>query len=182
MSIPTPDEINAMTDLELKAEENRLRRAAERQNLKLEKARVRDPRAIDFGTYRLVSTETNTVVAYGTGDYGLGLDDVARQLFDDMTVRIYDGDDHAVVEWLDNHNPDRDPWIEYHRRNTTGARFKGKLIDDGWVLHYDEDGSIDSWVLGEWDSSESAVKAARDFLRRWVADDEAVSSVEGDQR
>jgi hypothetical protein len=58
-------------------------RAAERQRLALEKSRARDPRALDFGTYRLVDPHNNMVVAYaGPGDYGLGLDDVARRLFE----------------------------------------------------------------------------------------------------
>lgn len=64
-----------------KVRENRLRRAAERQRIKLEKARMRDPRGIDFGTYRLVDPYTNTVTrADGPGDYGLTLDDVEREL------------------------------------------------------------------------------------------------------
>jgi hypothetical protein len=37
-----------------KAHEDRLRRAAERQGLKLEKTRRRNPRAVDFGRFRLI--------------------------------------------------------------------------------------------------------------------------------
>jgi hypothetical protein len=37
-----------------KVRENRLRRWAEDQGYKLEKSRRRDPRAKDYGTYRLV--------------------------------------------------------------------------------------------------------------------------------
>ncbi len=37
-----------------KVRENRLRRWAEDQGCKLEKSRRRDPRAKDYGTYRLV--------------------------------------------------------------------------------------------------------------------------------
>jgi hypothetical protein len=80
--IPTADEINAMSDQELKIYENRLRRAAERQGLQLEKARRRDRLAYDYGTYQLVDANTNTLVAWGLASgYGLGLDDVARCLF-----------------------------------------------------------------------------------------------------
>jgi hypothetical protein len=39
---------------EEKVRENRLRRMAERQGYKLEKSRRRDPRATDYGLYRLV--------------------------------------------------------------------------------------------------------------------------------
>jgi hypothetical protein len=80
--VPTPDELNAMTPGQYKGVENRLRAAAERQGLRLEKSRSRDPRAIGWGTYQLVDLYHNTPVAYGLQDgYGLGLDDVARALF-----------------------------------------------------------------------------------------------------
>jgi hypothetical protein len=70
-----------MTDSECRAWENRLRRAANRQGLRLEKSRARDPRALTYGTYQLVDPYVNCIVAYATGDgYGLGLDDIAREL------------------------------------------------------------------------------------------------------
>jgi hypothetical protein len=49
-----------------KVRENRLRRMAERQGLRLVKSRRRDPRAIDYGTYMLVNAEINGVVAITT--------------------------------------------------------------------------------------------------------------------
>jgi hypothetical protein len=59
--------------------ENRLRRMAERQGMRLEKSRRRDPRALEFGTYQLVDIRMNAIVhhnsATGVG-YGLDLDDV----------------------------------------------------------------------------------------------------------
>lgn len=68
-----------------KVRENRLRRMAQRQGLRLEKSRRRDPRAYDFGTYCLVegpprsrgNWRSRTLVAgdQNTG-YGLTLDDV----------------------------------------------------------------------------------------------------------
>lgn len=64
-----------------KTRENRLRRMAERQGLKLERSRRRDPRASDYGTYRLVNPETNTIEAYGGYcDYGMTLDEIERSL------------------------------------------------------------------------------------------------------
>ncbi len=71
-----------MTNTPHKVRENRLRRAARRQGLRLERSRRRDPRAIGHATYRLVDTAGNTIVAGGfTGDgYGMDLDDVARAL------------------------------------------------------------------------------------------------------
>jgi hypothetical protein len=54
---------------------------AERQGLRLEKSRRRDPRATDYGTYRLVDAATGVVEAYGDSSlYGLSMDDVEREL------------------------------------------------------------------------------------------------------
>ena len=76
----------AMTDQEYKVRENRLRRAARRQGLQLEKSRRRDTRAIDWGTYHLVDPYNNTLVAYGLqSGYGMTLDEVAEQLFGDQS-------------------------------------------------------------------------------------------------
>jgi hypothetical protein len=44
---------------EEKIRENRLRRAARRQGLKLTKSRRRDPRALDYGRYWLTDIYTN---------------------------------------------------------------------------------------------------------------------------
>jgi hypothetical protein len=52
-----------------KVRENRLRRAAHRQRLRLVKSRRRDPRAYDFGGYMLVDQDTGAVAA-GT-EHGL---------------------------------------------------------------------------------------------------------------
>ena len=66
-----------------KVRENRLRRMADRQGLRLEKSRRRDPSALDFGTYGIVDARTNAVVAHGGNvfnGYGLSLDDVEEYL------------------------------------------------------------------------------------------------------
>jgi hypothetical protein len=64
-----------------KVRENRLRRGAERQGLRLVKSRRRDPRAVGYGTYMLVDAHTAAMVAKGLPDgYGLSLDDIERQL------------------------------------------------------------------------------------------------------
>jgi len=68
---------------EEKIRENRLRRMAERQGLKLEKSRQRDPRGYLYGTYQLVDPNYNTIVlsdrAYGRG-YGMSLDEIEEYL------------------------------------------------------------------------------------------------------
>jgi hypothetical protein len=56
-----------------KARENRLRRMAERQGLKLQKSRRRDQRAIDYGVYKLLT-------ATGGSLAGPSLDAVERYL------------------------------------------------------------------------------------------------------
>jgi hypothetical protein len=69
------------TDQEVKVQENRLRRAAERQGLRLVKSRRRDPRAFDYGKYMLVDVQTNGVV-FGVvaGHIGADLDEVEAYL------------------------------------------------------------------------------------------------------
>jgi hypothetical protein len=81
----TPEEQRAMdedaTAIDEKIRENRLRRMANRQGLRLEKSRRRDPRAPDWGTYRLVDPGTGSVVRYGgSSDYGLNLDEIEAAL------------------------------------------------------------------------------------------------------
>lgn len=85
MSIPTRDEIENMSDTDHKVLENRLRRAAERQDLRLLKSRARDPRSRLYGTYMLVDQNNGVVFAdHSTGrGYGLDLVDVAEWLFGD---------------------------------------------------------------------------------------------------
>jgi hypothetical protein len=76
-SIPTPEELNSMTDTEYKATENRARRMAGRQGLRLEKSRARDPWALGYGTYQLTDASTNTYHTSGLSyGYGLSLADV----------------------------------------------------------------------------------------------------------
>lgn len=63
-----------------KVRENRLRRMAARQGLILKKSRRRDPRASDYGFYRLVDRERNALVG---GDDRLTLDLVEEMLTSD---------------------------------------------------------------------------------------------------
>jgi hypothetical protein len=60
---------------EEKVRENRLRRMADRQGLRLEKSRRRDVRAWDYGTWRLVNAQTDAVVAEF-----IDVDEVERRL------------------------------------------------------------------------------------------------------
>ena len=60
-----------------KARENRARRSAERQGLKLKKSGRRDPRALDYGGYWLLS-RTGAVVA--GGQHGTTLDRIETEL------------------------------------------------------------------------------------------------------
>ena len=80
--IPTLAVLEAMTPREVKTLETRLRRAAERQGLRLDKSRRRDPHALDYGTYQLVDIETGDPMPspLETG-YGLDLIDVAFALY-----------------------------------------------------------------------------------------------------
>jgi hypothetical protein len=60
-----------------KVRENRLRRVAERQGLRLTKSRRRDPRATDYGVYWLVDLRTNGLES---PESGLNLDEVETYL------------------------------------------------------------------------------------------------------
>src|ERR1700730_7281023 len=73
-----------MTD---KIRENRLRRMAERQLLRLEKSRRRDPRAPDFGGYMLVNDRNIAVLGALQNAYEATLDDVEAYLTDDSRPR-----------------------------------------------------------------------------------------------
>jgi hypothetical protein len=77
---PTGAEIDAMTDEERKVLDNKLRRAAARHGLKIEKSRVRDPRVAGFNTYRLVDGAGNAVTPTGAPSAGLTLAEIARAL------------------------------------------------------------------------------------------------------
>jgi hypothetical protein len=64
-----------------KVQENRVRRAALRQGLRLAKSRRRDPNAIDYDGYMLVDAKQNFVVAGATPvPYFLSLDDAEAWL------------------------------------------------------------------------------------------------------
>ena len=69
-----------------KVRENRLRRKAERQGLKLIKSRRRDEDALDFGLYTLIDPDTGGTLhphhALGS-PYALDLDDVEVYLTGD---------------------------------------------------------------------------------------------------
>lgn len=69
-----------------KVRENRLRRMAHRQRLALAKTRRRDPHAWDYGTFMIVSEDTNGVVV------------------DDLTL---DDVENFLTAW----SADEDPWV-----------------------------------------------------------------------
>jgi len=72
-----------------RSREARLRRMAERQDMKLIKSRRRDPRAYDFGLYLLADRRTGAAVAGAdAGRHTYDLDDVEHFLlhgFDEPT-------------------------------------------------------------------------------------------------
>lgn len=71
--------VPAVTDVDGKIRENRLRRMAKRQGLHLHRSRRRDPRAVDYGLYFLVrSADIDREVPTA----GLTLDQVEQYLTD----------------------------------------------------------------------------------------------------
>lgn len=64
-----------------KIQENKLRRAAERQGLRLAKSRRRDERAVDYGGYMLIDAATNTAIVGGSPySYSADLDQIEEWL------------------------------------------------------------------------------------------------------
>lgn len=64
-----------------KIRENRLRRMAQRQGLKVVKSRRRDPRALDYGGYMIADESTNGVVMGGyPWAFSASLDDIEDYL------------------------------------------------------------------------------------------------------
>jgi hypothetical protein len=64
-----------------KVKENRVRRAVARRGYQLQKARRRDPKGFDYGTFQIIDPWTNEFI-HGdiTRGYGLSLDDVETWL------------------------------------------------------------------------------------------------------
>lgn len=64
-----------------KVRENRIRRMAERQGFRMVKSRRRDPRAVDFGRYRVETGDGVEATAFAsTMGWGLTLDEVEKRL------------------------------------------------------------------------------------------------------
>lgn len=70
-------DFSKLTDGEYKVLENRLRRAARRQGLHLEKSRTRDSQALNCGKYWLLNNRN--IVVYGHG-HSATLDEIAEYL------------------------------------------------------------------------------------------------------
>lgn len=75
-----------------KTRETRLRRAADRQGLRLERSRRRDPRAIDYDRYWLLDLATGDVVAGASpiGRPAWDLDQVETWLTSDPKERPHE--------------------------------------------------------------------------------------------
>lgn len=64
-----------------KVRENRVRRMTERQGFRLVKSRRRDPRAVDFGRYRVETADGVEASRFAsTMGWGLTLDEVEERL------------------------------------------------------------------------------------------------------
>jgi hypothetical protein len=79
-----------MNDAE-KLRENRLRRTAQRQELRLIKSKRRDPYANDYGVYWLTDAHTSLLL---TNQFGLDLDEVEEWLTANKDARESNDHDH----------------------------------------------------------------------------------------
>jgi hypothetical protein len=82
---------------EQKVQENRVRRAAARQGMRLEKSRLRDQRATLWNTYQLTNVADSSLELGLPGGYGFSLDEVESFLARGRqpTETSSDGDRHA---------------------------------------------------------------------------------------
>lgn len=174
--IPEKKEIDAMTVQEYKVLENRMRRAAERQGLRLEKSRARDPNAIDFGSYQLIDQRHNTVVKRDWDmprGYGLDLRDIGRYLFKPIAVHVDPVPDRGPDDWAyDDGEPmtfddSETPILRYRTWSTTGLTDEhGKPLPDGWILHT-ADGDERIMASRFVDDVDEVVADAKEHLRRY---------------
>jgi hypothetical protein len=92
MTVETELSERSLAQIE-KVRENRLRRMADRQGLRLLKSRVRDPRSIDFGIYWLTDVQVGGLVLGRTpGDYhyaAADLDDIEHYLTQDVPLDVH---------------------------------------------------------------------------------------------
>ena len=63
-----------------KTYEKRIRRMAQRQRMRIKKARRRDPHAWDYGTYMLIDDDLNCVVLAHANGYGCSLEQIEEHL------------------------------------------------------------------------------------------------------
>jgi hypothetical protein len=82
-TLTAAEEFKAMTPEQVKIFEARLRRAAKRQGMIMRKSRTRDPRAIDYGTYRLLDENSGNVQLHDSRGNGVSLLAVEQFLFGD---------------------------------------------------------------------------------------------------
>jgi hypothetical protein len=165
-NMPTEEEIQAMPVQEYKVFENRMRRAAERQGLQLEKSRTRDPNAIDYGTYQLVDQRHNIVKRDWDmpRDYGLNLRDVGRYLFKPINVHIDTRPEHDAMTFAETNG---EPILSFREASTTGLKdAHGKPLPDGWIL-YTEDGEQQIMASRFRDDVDEVVADAKEYLRRY---------------
>ena len=93
-----------MTEPSLKAHENRLRDAADRQWFVFSKSKRRDPRSRLFQTYGLWDPDANRwFLTRGTRGWGMSLDEIQRYLErgevpDDVLNAMPDMADHPLLE------------------------------------------------------------------------------------
>jgi flavorubredoxin len=73
-------DVNSMTQKEYKVYEDRLRRMASRQMLKLCKSRTRDQRAVTYNGYMLTNQDQVIVAGGHPNEYSMSLDEIEHYL------------------------------------------------------------------------------------------------------
>ena len=141
--------------------EVRLRRAAQRQGLTLQKSRTRDPLAISYGLFCIADAENRAVAGADLMGYSMSLDEVEVYLADAQDFDVYFsnplgeyrfGAETPFLEWMDSY------WF-------------GRSWSSGWLLTERSDCPRDYFILRDRTELACAVREARAILDEWAAED-----------
>jgi hypothetical protein len=160
--------MDTTTDAAETAREVRLRRAAQRQGLRLHKSRTRDPQAIGYGLFHISDLDNAAVAGTGCSGYSMSVDDVEVYLagaddfavfFDDPHGAYGDDDRRPFLEWRDS----------YQIGLANGAHHT--WMARGWLLTERSDTPRARFPCWPRPALAQAARAARLTLAAWANDD-----------
>jgi hypothetical protein len=158
--------MDTTTDAAETAREVRLRRAGERQGLRLHKSRTRDPLAVGYGLFHLTDMQNRLVAGGDLAGHSMSIDDVEVYLAAAEDFAVYFGDTHGVYA------DDERPILEWHDSYPTATkRDVGAWDAQGWLLTARSDSPRERFLLWGGHELAHAARAARLTLAAWANDD-----------